>query len=237
MSGPFGIDAAILETEELLRRELELEPANLAPELARAEGTLRGNPVVIETRMYVGPQIRFARFATITGGGGFAIGNALCLSRPEIPLPIFGADLVALSADAAMIAVDLSPVVPLGSERDAQLGPLAEARSNHAALPPAGDLPSFCASWFSPFALFTRVGPSERAAALAAYLDFPRTFVVIARGEPRPSMSPEEVDAAQASYLTDHRNDDKGLRMLARLFGADWSARYISSVLFPEKLA
>jgi hypothetical protein len=49
-------------------------------------------------------------------------------------------------------------------------------------------------------------------------------------------MSPEEVNAAQVSYLADHRNDDKGLRMLARLFGADWSARYIATVLFPEKL-
>jgi hypothetical protein len=49
-------------------------------------------------------------------------------------------------------------------------------------------------------------------------------------------MSPDEVIAAQASYLADHRNDDKGLRMLGRLFGADWSARYISSVLFPEDI-
>jgi phycocyanobilin:ferredoxin oxidoreductase len=144
---------------------------------------------------------------------------------------------VALSADAAMIAVDLSPVVPVGSERDAQLGPLAEARANHPALPPGGDLPSFCASWFSPFALFTRIGASDRSAALAAYLDFPGALVAIARRARPPSMSPEEVNAAQESYLADHRNDDKGLRMLARLFGADWSARYIASVLFPEKLA
>lgn len=238
MSGPSDIEAAILETEEILRGELDLAPAALAPDLARAEGALRGNPIVIETRTYVGPRIRFARFATITGFEGFCIGNALCLSRPNIPLPIFGADLVALSADAAMIAADLSPVLPPGSERDAQLKPLAAARASHPAFLPGGELPSFCASWFSPFALFTRVDPLARSAALAAYADFPRAFVAIVRraqGEPH-SMSPDEVNAAQASYLAAHRDDDKGLRMLARLFGAGWSARYISSVLFPERL-
>jgi len=240
MSRSFGIEAAIKETEESLRRELDLEPADLSPELARAEGTLRGNPIVIETRAYVGPQMRFVRFATITGEG-LSIGNALCLSRPEVALPIFGADLVALSADAAMIAVDLSPVLPPGAERDAQLALLAEARAKHPAFPPAGELPSFCAAWFSPFALFTRVGPSASSEAFAAYSDFHRAFAGIARrahGEPPPpmKMSPDEVIAAQASYLADHRNDDKGLRMLGRLFGADWSARYISSVLFPEDI-
>jgi phycocyanobilin:ferredoxin oxidoreductase len=240
VSEPFGVKAAILDTEELLRRELDLDPVSFAPELARAEGELRGNPIVIETRMYVGPQIRFARFATITCEGDvcFGIGNALCLSRPEVCLPILGADLVALSADAAMIAVDLSPVVPAGGARDAQLKPLAEARASHSALPSGGELPSFCASWFSPFALFTRIEPSARSAAFAAYSDFSRAFVAIARRAQvdSPSMSPEEVNAAQVSYLADHRNDDKGLRMLARLFGADWSARYSATVLYPEKL-
>lgn len=240
MSEPFDIERAILGTEEILCRELDLEPVALAPDLARAEGSLRGNPVVIQTKTYVGPHIRFARFATITGEKnlGFCIGNALCLSRPERPLPIFGADLVALSEDAAMIAADLSPVVPPGSERDAQLKPLAEVRARHPAFPSGGELPSFCVPWFSPFALFTRVDSSARAAAFAAYADFPRAFVAIARraeGEPS-AMSPSEVSAAQASYLAAHRDDDKGLRMLARLFGTSFSARYISGVLFPENI-
>jgi phycocyanobilin:ferredoxin oxidoreductase len=233
-----GIATAVRETEDILRRELDLEPRELPSDLARAEGTLRGNPIVIETTMYVGPQIRLARFATILGEG-LAIGNALCLSRPEIPLPIFGADLVALSADATMIAVDLSPVLPQGAERDAQLALVAEARAAHPAFPDGGELPSFCASWFSPFALFTRVDALARSAALSAYSDFHRVFVAIARrarGDSPPSMSPAEVRAAQASYLADHRNDDKGLRMLARLFGVDWSSRYIVRVLFPDTL-
>lgn len=237
MSG-FGIEAAIRDTEELLRRELELEPAAIPPDLARAEGSIRGNPIVIETRMYVGPRIRFARFATIVGES-VSIGNALCLSAAEDALPIFGADLVTFSADAAMLAADLSPVLPPGSARDAQLAPLAELRARRPLLPVGGELPGFCASWFSPFALFTRIDLAARSEAITAYLDFPRAFVAIARrarAEPSSSMSPAAVLDAQASYLADHRNDDKGLRMLARIFGADWSERYISRVLFPETL-
>ena len=54
------------------------------PELARAEGVIRGNPIVIETRMYVGPRIRFARFATILGES-VAIGNAAPAGGARVP--------------------------------------------------------------------------------------------------------------------------------------------------------
>jgi phycocyanobilin:ferredoxin oxidoreductase len=239
MSDHFEIKALMRRTEEDLRRELELIPRAVPPDLARAEGVFRGNPIVIETRAYEGPLVRFARFATILGGG-VEIGNALCLGRPDAapPIPIFGADLVTLSPDIAMLAADISPVLPAGAERDAQLRPFAERAALRPALPPGGELPSFCAAWFSPYALFTRVSPSAAALAAAAYVDLPPLFAAIAR-ESRPHAPAypraDEALRAQARYLEDHRTDDKGLRMIGKVFGQAFADRYIARLLFPEE--
>jgi phycocyanobilin:ferredoxin oxidoreductase len=138
-----------------------------------------------------------------------------------------------------MLAADLSSILPPGEERARQLEPLAELRAAHPELPPGGELPAFCSAWFSPHALFTRFGIGEKAAVERAYLDFPRAYVAIARrcelGAP-PSDS-SAVARAQARYLADHRAEDRGLKMLDKLFGTAWASRYVQHLLFPVEEA
>jgi phycocyanobilin:ferredoxin oxidoreductase len=243
MSGRFDLSALTRRAEAQLVEALGLAQLPLDPELARAEGTWKGGPVTIETRAYRGGALIYARFAEVRGGE-LEIGNALCVPDPDHPLPIFGADLVALGAEVAMIAADLSPTLPPGPERDAQLAPLGAACAARGPLPPGGALPAWCADWFSPFSLYTRIGPADLPAAAAAFDALPRLYADLCRAS-RPE--PDRAASASASastlrahaihaiegYAAAHRTDDKGLRMLAKMFGEPWAARYLAEVLFP----
>jgi phycocyanobilin:ferredoxin oxidoreductase len=232
LSSPFAFAALTLASEDYLVRELGLEPLSLPPGFGRAEGEWRGAEATIETRAYRGGAIRYARFVVLRGAD-LEIGNVLCLPAPVQPLPILGADLVALGRETGMLAADLSPVLPAGPERAAQLAPLAARRAQHPPLPPGGRLPDWCAAWFSPCALYTRVEPSGLGAAVDAFRDFPRAFVELARYSlPRPALA-SEITAAQDGYAAAHRTDDKGLRLLATMFGTAWAERYVGEVLFP----
>jgi phycocyanobilin:ferredoxin oxidoreductase len=231
--------ALAAETERALAGRLGLQPLRLAPALARADGMWKGGPVRLETRAYSGGVIRYARFARLVGLGGLdlEIANLLCLADPLYPLPILGADLVALGQGTGMLAADLSPTLPPGPERDRQLSGLAALRSAAPCLPPGGALPGWCEAWFSSYALYTRVGPDQAEEARRAYAAFPRAFMdLVGQAMPRPDLMPA-VRATQAGYAAAHRSDDKGLGLLARMFGAVWAERYIAEVLFPQLVA
>ena len=232
MSDAFPFAALTSEVQAWLVGELGLAPMALPADLAGASGTWKGAPVGIETRAYRGGPIRYARFVRLVGAD-LEIGNVLCLADPAYPLPILGADLVGLRRTSAMLAADLSPTLPPGAGRDRQLASLARRRATHPALPPGGALPVWCAAWFSPHALYTRVNPDQLAAAVAAFWDFPLGFVELVRGTaPRPGLA-REVAGRQNGYAAAHRADDKGLGLLAKMFGAGWAERYLEQVLFP----
>ena len=232
VGSPFRFGAVIAEVENTLVRELGLEPLPLDPDLARAEGTWKDEPAVIETRVYRGGCLRYARLAQLSGAG-LEIGNVLCLADPVTPLPILGADLVAVGRETGMVAADLSPTLPPGPVRDAQLAPLAGVRARRPSLPAGGELPAWCRAWFSPHALYTRVRPEQAPAAVDALRDMVRVFVQIAQAAmPRVEFL-TAVAAAEEGYAEAHRTDDKGLRLLANTFGAAWAERYVRSALFP----
>lgn len=232
MSGPFPFAALTAEVEAWIVQALTLAPIDLPPDLAAATGSWKGAPVTIATRAYRGGPIRYARFVQLVGAD-LEIGNLLCLPEPSYPLPIFGADLVGLPRATAMLAADLSPTLPPGPERARQLEPFARLRAAHPLLPPGGPLPSWCLAWFSPHALYTRVTPDELPAAEAAFWDLPRCFVEAARhASLRPDLA-AEIARYQDGYAAAHRTDDKGLGLLARMFGDPWADRYLAEVLFP----
>ncbi len=232
MSGAFPFVALTAEVEAWLIAELGLEPVVVPEDLAAATGTWKGSPVRIATRAYRGGPVRYARFVRLMGTD-LEIGNVLCLPDPVYPLPILGADLVGLRQTAGMLAADLSPTLPPGVDRDYQLAPLARRRSAHPDLPPGGALPAWCAAWFSPHALYTRVAPEQLPAAVAAFWHFPRAFVELARQtRPRPELV-GEVAGRLDGYAAAHRTDDKGLGLLGKMFGDEWAGRYLEQVLFP----
>ena len=217
-------------------QRLALEPVALDAELARADGTWKGAPVTIATRAWRGGNVRWARVATVTGGG-LEIGNVMALAARDVPLPILGADLVSLGARGAgvMIAADLSPVLAPGEARDRQLAHFARRMSPFHDLTPGGELPAWCARWFSPYALYVRPTVAELPRAAEAFLETVHEFVALAGAAAREPASAAGVAEAQRGYAAAHREDDKGLGLLARMFGERWADRYLREVLFPER--
>lgn len=224
------------DTERQLADALDLHPMPLEPRMAHATGTLRGAPVEIETSAWTGDVVRYARFATVAGEG-LEIGNLLCLPDPRYPLPIFGADLVAARRDMVMFAADLSIVTCDPNERVRQLAALEHALHGAPSLPPGGELPAWCVRWFSPHALYTRFDPArEFTEATQAFAIYPALFAAMARDAIRDTAGSAAIAAAQAGYQAAHREDDKGLRLLAAMFGTEWAAKYIDTVLFPAPI-
>jgi phycocyanobilin:ferredoxin oxidoreductase len=233
VTSPFGFAALVAETEDTLVQQLGLRPVALEPALAQADGAWKGEPVSLTTRAYSGGAVRYARFARLVGPD-LEIGNVLCLPDPLYPLPILGADLVALGRATGMVAADLSPTLPAGADREHQLALLASLGLTTSALPSGGALPAWCQTWFSPYALYTRVPPERAGDARRACAVFVQAFVdLIRQATPRPEQA-SAVRAMQAGYAAAHRSDDKGLGLLARMFGAAWAERYIGAALFPR---
>ena len=223
-------------TEERLVRDLGLEPLELDDEMVHCVGIWRDAPVTIETRAYRSDRVHYARFAVVLGQG-MEIGNVLCLPGPTLPVPIFGADLVAVRRDLAMIAADLSPTLPSGPERERQLAGIAARRTSSPALPSGGELPAWAAERFSPHTLYTRITPDDLPLAVDAFHAYPDAFIEgVTTTDPRPALS-IQIAGAQDAYMTAHRVDDKGLGLLRKMFGAAWADRYLTDVLFPASAA
>jgi hypothetical protein len=195
---------------------LSLSPLALPREMAVMDGSWKGAPVRLEARAYAGPRIRYARFVHISGET-LEIANALCLSSPEFALPILGVDLVDVGREAAVAVADLSPVL----ERPSAPGA-------------ARDLPSWCAAWFSPAALFARITPPDADAVQRRLLDDASAFVGMAEAAGADHGSTGRVRQRQDAYCTAHLDDDRGLQLLLKIFDPALGARFLRDVLFPR---
>lgn len=231
----FGFMALLQATEARLVAGLHLLPLPVPSVFAEREGTWKGAPVTLAARAYRSSTFTYARFVTVTGTH-LEIANALCLSAPIFPLPIFGADLVGFAADRGVAVADLSPVVPDGPLREEQRATLAAARRGTPELPSAGDLPAWCRPWFSPETLFARPSPGQAGEIARAFDAFPAALIALAQSTGPEESAAGAVLAAQRGYCVAHRDEDKGLGMLAKLFDAEFARRFIGEFLFPERV-
>lgn len=230
MSSDFGFSAAGTQTERRLVSALGLEPLTLPPELGRLVGSWKGSPVALAARAYAGARVGYARFVEIVGGN-LEIVNVLALARPRYPAPMLGADLVGLGRDIAVVVCDLSPVP---GAPEPPLPPAEQARLQALDLPRAA-LPDWCQPWFSPQALCTRVAAARAESASAALQLFAERFVEVVRAAPEAERERDVADW-QGRYCAAHRNDDRGLALLHKLFEPTLAERFLREVLFPERL-
>lgn len=220
--------------EALLRRELDLRPLPLAPELAELRGEFRGAPAVLTTRAYSGERVRYARFAALTGAG-LSIGNLLVVPAPAFATPIFGADLVGAGADSALLAADLSPTSPVASARAERA--LRAVHVSLADLPSAGALPGWAARCFSAAPLFVRVPAARLELAATAVEALARWFAADLRGAAADDAGAADTDGATRDYMAAHLDDAMTLGMLAKIFQAGPADRFARVVLFPRTFA
>ena len=202
------------EVEREMARALDLQPMPLPPELACARGCWKGGPVELEARACRGGVIRYARCIELWGGE-LSIANVLVLPRVDLSLPVFGLDVVATGRGSVMVAADLSPVAG---------GALPDLPPH--GFPSGGELPEWCRRWFSPQAVYTRMPLARLSETREAVLDRVRALASI---RPEPAQAAE----GQRGYCRAHLEDDKGLGMLARMFGEAWAARFVREVMFP----
>lgn len=190
-------------------------------------------------------------------------------------IPIFGADIVSLPGNKHLVAIDFQPVLPLeesvdgtGDERTSLLperfahyeSKLQLLHSKYQVsnndsiplLPWGGDIPTQAMRFFSPYALWTRLGDEhametvntsvweafqeytdlylELMGAVQAEVNAGNLRVVASTGD---NDIENTVWKGQMDYLEYRRTNDPARPMLIRLFGNEWSERVISEVLFP----
>jgi hypothetical protein len=112
---------------------------------------------------------------------------------------------------------------------------VARRRREHPPQLPAGELPAWCAAWFSPEALLTRVPAGALplvAEAVHAYVD---AYVELARTSEPDANAVEAISAGQRGYARAHIEHDRGLGLLKKLFDPALAERFLTEVLFPER--
>src|SRR5215470_11182836 len=209
----------IHKVEEEMLRAMDLRPVALSAGFASVRGSWKRAPVELKARAYEGGAIRYGRCVELRGVD-LSIGNALFLPRLDSPLPVFGLDVVALGHGGVMVAADLSAMVP---GEPIALPPVE--------LPSGGELPGWSKRWFSSQALYTRLPLEQLDAAEEPVLARVRALAAL-RASPEPSRE-AEIAVRQRAYCAAHLEDDKGLGMLALMFGERWAERFLREVMFP----
>lgn len=233
-AAPFdALDAVLVAAHRcaaLFSARAKLAPQPLPGALAAQKGAFRDLPVTLSAHAWSGGGVGYARVVTIAGPE-VAIANVLGYPADDRPLPILGIDLVAVAGAPVVVVADLSPTVR--DHLDDTLETLARVRRAQPPLPSGGVLPAWCARWFSPHYLYTRVGSPSARAALRAALDFAAVWIEAAMTAPAEPEVTERVTAAIAAYADDHLREDPGLRLLDRMFGGEWAAPFRETILFP----
>jgi hypothetical protein len=189
-------------------------------------------------------------------------------SSAHVGLPIFGADIVSLPGNKHLVALDFQPVLPLNNEDElsAKLFPEKYSRletklldihakyqqgtddTTEPLLPWGGDIPPQAMRWFSPYALWTRLGDENAMQTVSttvwdAYREYVDLYFELMdavqedlnNGEFKiiPEEENNPVLSGQREYLEYRRINDPARPMLQRLYGKDWAEELINGVLFP----
>ncbi|UBF25188.1 phycocyanobilin:ferredoxin oxidoreductase [Kovacikia minuta CCNUW1] len=219
--------------EEIWQQHLELSPYTVPEDLGYIEGHLEGERLVIENHCYQTPQFRKLHLELAQVGNGLDILHCVMFPNTDYALPIFGADLVGGRGGAISAAIaDLSPINSDRSLPESYHQALAALPaiqfSQPRALPQWGDI-------FSDFCLFVHpVNAQEEAAFLQRVRDFLTLHCQIASQEPplRSRFDVDKVLARHQYYCSRQQQNDKTRRVLEKSFGAEWTDRYMTTMLF-----
>jgi phycocyanobilin:ferredoxin oxidoreductase len=218
--------------ESVWQQNLDLSPYQIPADLGYVEGALEGERLVIENHCYQTPQFRKLHLELAQVGSTLDILHCVMFPNPGYALPIFGADIVAGRGAIGAAIVDLSPVNADRSLPDSYQSRLADLDltefSQPRELPPWGDI-------FSDYCLFVRpVDAAEEAAFLHRVEEFLSIHCQIAsQAQPLTAQSQISTILARQKYYCDRQQqNDKTRRVLEKSFGAEWTDRYMTTMLF-----
>lgn len=211
---------------------LDLSPYEIPPDLGYIEHHLEGEKLVIENHCYQTPQFRKLHLELAQVGNGLDILHCVMFPKNDYALPLFGCDIVGAKGQISAAIVDLSPIRAdrsLPATYHLQLSQLPHFEFTHPReLPVWGDI-------FSQHCVFIRPeGESEESAFLELVQQIMKIHCSIAI-QTQPVTSRDEqmlIQAGQQNYCTRQRENDKTRRILEKSFGAEWTDRYMSTMLF-----
>jgi phycocyanobilin:ferredoxin oxidoreductase len=219
--------------EAVWHQYLQLSPYSVPEDLGYIEGNLEGERLIVENHCYQAAQFRKLHLELAQVSNGLDILHCVMFPNPEYALPIFGTDLVGGRGGSISAAiVDLSPVNAdrtLPRQYQQALSLLSEIEfSQPRKLPEWGDI-------FSEFCLFVHpVGVREEDMFLHRVQEFLTLHCQIASTEmPLTSnLDITKVMAGQRYYCMKQQQNDKTRRVLEKSFGAEWTDRYMNTMLF-----
>lgn len=219
--------------ETVWHQNLELSPYIVPEGLGYIEGSLEGERLIIENHCYQAPQFRKLHLELAQVSNGLDILHCVMFPNPEYALPIFGTDLVGRGGGSISAAIaDLSPVnrdrtLPKRYQQSLSLLSKVEF-SQPRALPDWGDI-------FSDFCLFVHpVNKQEEEMFLNRVREFLTLHCQIATTEKSLTSTSDITDvlAGQQYYCVKQQQNDKTRRVLEKSFGAEWTDRYMNTMLF-----
>lgn len=231
-----GLAAVLEAAERRLVGDLDLDEVALPAGLERLRGHVHGAAVELRTRCFHGHVFEAIFIASITDDeGSLRSATVIALPAPGALLPILGVDLIALGGTLSLAAVDLAPIDEEAWSRGGEPLLLALHRHVEDRVVPRR-WPSFAHRTFSRLALIAASRRGDEALLLDAAAALIAGYADLARA-PGEAPLPDRAGAAhrrrrawQAAELDNRREHDA----LARLFGADVAARYLSLVFGGE---
>lgn len=219
--------------EAVWRQYLDLSPYSVPKDLGFIEGSLEGERLTIENHCYQTPQFRKLHLELAQVGSNLDILHCVMFPNSDYALPIFGTDLVGSQKAGISAAIaDLSSIngdrsLPQRYQRSLSELPQIQF-SQPRALPEWGSI-------FSDYCLFVRpVGAQEEDQFLQRVQEFLTLHCQIASAE-TPLTSQVDITnvlAGQQNYCTKQQQNDKTRRVLEKSFGAEWTERYMTTLLF-----
>lgn len=193
------------------------------------------------------PGIGTLRATDISGPRAEIFNAMLFPARPDL-LPVFASEVVVFAGKVRVGVVDLQPLhgEALHHRTLAVLAPVA-ARfaqpAESADLPPGGDLPDWALAHFTPHAIHTRpptppaAGPPPcPARLLEAHLAYLDAWLDLTDATPGAGAGPETDDLTPQTALADYKHhhvlNTPGLPYLGKMFGVEWTERFLAEAMY-----
>jgi hypothetical protein len=209
---------------------LPWEPVAEPADLARAEAGPEGRRTTLAFHSFVLPGVAQLR-ATVIVGPRVQIFNAMAFPLREDQLPILATEVVLFGDSLRIGVVDLETAGegPVAERTAAALDGLAPVAGAFTRVDP---LPEWCAAYFSPQCIVTRADGLDDlprlADALAAFAGSWADLV----GEAGAAAMGDAPGPGVQAYKHHHIVHSPGLVFLGRMFGEEWTRRYMAAGMY-----
>ena len=225
----------------LFIQRLGLHEVTIPQDLALAHGLLRGTPVSLRTRRFVGPGFSPLSIARIqTEQGQVCSLTVVGLPPTGGGLPILGMDLIALSGALSLVAVDLAPTDARTWQADCEPVLLRLSQQTESCLVPR-KRPQFTVDTFSPRAVIAGARSGSEWSVFCALVEFLQQasdlWLRSVLREPLCGQAAHAAEACVLRWLAAEQQNRKEHNALAGIFGAAFAERYLNQFLFSTNRA